>query len=117
MSFEVDIGMRLRNIREGRNLSRHDIQNLTGGEFKESILAMYENGQRRIAAPRLKRLAEFYRVPLTHLLGETDSIRQVAPQSVEAALRSDPEFSDDEKELLLHVISVIKTKQAAEGKE
>lgn len=111
MSFEADLGMRLRHLRESRDLSRHDVENLTSGEFKESILAMYENGQRRIATPRLKRLADFYQVSVAYLLGEVGLKEANFPYSFEAALRSDPEFSDKEKELLLHIISVIKTKR------
>jgi transcriptional regulator with XRE-family HTH domain len=115
MSFEADVGMRLRNIRESRNLSRRDVQNLTKDEFKESILAMYENGQRRIATPRLKRLADFYQVPMTYFVGEVSSGGQGSRDySVEAALKSDPEFSDEERELLLHVINVIKAKREVE---
>jgi len=111
MSFEADLGMRLRHLRESRNLSRRDVENLTNSEFKESILAMYENGQRRIATPRLKRLADFYQVSVAYLLGETDQKKADFSYSFEAALRSDPEFSDEEKELLLHIISVIKAKR------
>jgi len=60
--YENDVGWRLRHVRESRDLSRKDVENLTGSEFKESILAMYENGRRRIPTPRLKRLADFYDV-------------------------------------------------------
>ncbi len=114
MSFEVDVGARLRNVREGRNLSRRDVQNMTSGEFKESILAMYESGHRRISAPRLKRLAEFYSVPIAFLLGETNS--EISKGfSLEAALRSDTEFSEEEKELLLQVVEIIKAKRDSES--
>jgi len=114
MSFEVDVGTRLRNIRESRNLSRHDVQNMTQGEFKESILAMYESGHRRISAPRLKRLADFYDVPVAFFLGEAAPGAKVEPICLEAALRSDPDFSQEEKELLLHVVAIIKANKNSE---
>lgn len=115
MSFEVDVGNRLRNVRESRNLSRRDVHNMTSGEFKESILAMYENGHRRISAPRLKRLADFYSVPIAFFMGEANLPTASQGISLEAALRSDPEFSDEEKELLTHVVEIIKAKRNNES--
>ena len=110
--FEQEVGNRLRNIRESLNLTRKDVEQATSEEFKESILAMYENGRRRIPTPRLKKLADFYGVPTSAVMGEAQKTA-----SIEALLMSDPKYSDDEKELLLHVIGMIKAKRKAEGKE
>lgn len=115
MSFELDVGTRLRNMRESRNLSRRDVQNMTQEEFKESILAMYENGHRRISAPRLKKLADFYGVPVAFFLGEPTTDAKAKAINLEAALRSDPEFSEEEKELLLHVVEIIKANKNNES--
>ncbi len=117
MDYEYEIGLRLRNIRESKKLSRKDVENLTEGEFKESILSMYENGRRRIAAPRLKRLAEFYEVPISFLMGESPSPQNWEEYDIEAMLMSDPKYSDEERELISHVISIIKAKRKAEGKD
>lgn len=116
--YEAEIGNRLRNIRESRNLSRKDVEEQTGGEFKESILAMYENGRRRIPTPRLKKLADFYRVSAAFLMGESPHMNAtVREYDIEAMLMSDPKYSEDEKELLVHVIHIIKAKRKAEGKD
>jgi transcriptional regulator with XRE-family HTH domain len=116
--YESEIGNRLRNIRESRNLSRKDVADRTGEEFKESILAMYENGRRRIPAPRLKGLADFYGVSTAFLMGESSSMNATTQShDIEAMLMSDPKYSQDERDLLLHVISVIKAKRKAEGKD
>lgn len=117
MGYESEIGLRLRNIRESKKLSRKDVETLTRREFKESILSMYENGRRRIAAPRLKRLADFYQIPASFLMGEVSSTPNWEEYDIEAMLMSDPKYSDDERELLLHVISIIKAKRKAEGKD
>lgn len=117
MGYEDEIGLRLRNIRESKKLSRKDVENLTKGEFKESILSMYENGRRRIAAPRLKKLADFYQLPVSFLLGETPSPQNWEEYDIEAMLMSDPKYSDEERTLLLHVINIIKAKRKAEGKD
>lgn len=116
--YEVEIGSRLRNIRESQDLSRKDVEERTHDEIKESILAMYENARRRIPTPRLKKLADFYGVSTAFLLGENPNMNAPAREyDIEAMLASDPKYSDDEKELLLHVIGVIKAKRKAEGKD
>ena len=116
--YEAEVGCRLRNIRESRDMSRKDVEEQTNDEFKESILAMYENGRRRIPTPRLKNLADFYGVSTAFIMGENPSMNAPAREyDMEAMLASDPKYSDDEKDLLLHVISVIKAKRKAEGKD
>lgn len=117
MGYENEIGLRLRNIRESKKLSRKDVEIITKGEFKESILSMYENGRRRIAAPRIKRLAEFYQVPVSFLMGENPSSDSWEKYDIEAMLMSDLKYSSEERELLLHVIRIIKAKRKAEGKD
>lgn len=117
VNYESEIGSRLRNIRESRDLTRRDVEVQTREEFKESILAMYENGRRRIPAPRLKKLADFYGVSTAFVLGESSAMNGAAQYDVEAMLMSDPKYSEDEKELLLHVISIIRAKRKAEGKD
>ncbi len=116
MKYEYEIGNRLRNVRESKDLTRREVEDQTTGEFKESILAMYEGGQRRIPTPRLKKLADFYSVSTAFLLGENPSMKQ-GSHDLEAMLMSDPKYSDDEKELLQHVIGIIKAKRKAEGKD
>ena len=114
--YENDVGWRLRHVRESRDLSRKDVENLTGGEFKESILAMYENGRRRIPTPRLKRLADFYDVSIGWLMGEAVAQDNKKDVSVEALLMADPNFSEEERRLMLDVLEIIKAKRRAEGK-
>lgn len=116
--YEAEVGNRLRNIRESRNLSRKDVEEGTDGEFKESILAMYESGRRRIPTPRLKKLADYYGVSTAFLMGESPYMNTTIQEfDVEAMLMSDPKYSEEEKELLLHVISIIRAKRKAEGKD
>ena len=116
--LENEVGWRLRDVRESRSLSRKDIEKMTHGEFKESILAMYENGRRRIPTPRLKRLSDFYGVSVAWLMGEavTQSSNSKEP-TFEALLMADPRFSEDERRLILDVLEIIRAKQRAEGRE
>ncbi len=117
MGYQDEVGARLRHVRESKQLSRKDVEGLTSGTFKESIIAMYESGRRRIPTPRLKDLADFYGVTLAFLLGESPVAAVGSTQvDIEALLMSDPKYSEDERELLLHVIDIIKAKRRAEGK-
>lgn len=118
MSFQAQVGTRLRHIREAQSLSRKEVERKSEGAVKESILAMYESGRRRIPTPRLKELADFYGTSLAFLLGES---AVAAPEScevdIEALLKSDPKYSEEERELLLSVLEIIKAKRRAEGRE
>src|SRR4051794_9221113 len=55
-----------------RRLTLQEVDQLSDGEFKASVLGAYERGERIISVLRLKRLAEFYGVPIDHLLPHTE---------------------------------------------
>ncbi|WP_423922043.1 helix-turn-helix domain-containing protein [Candidatus Poriferisodalis sp.] len=69
-SAELDalVGERLRAVRRQRRLSLADVEAVSGGEFRTSILGAYERGQRGLRVHRLLRLAEIYGVHPTALL-------------------------------------------------
>lgn len=115
--YEAQTGNRLRNIRESRDLSRKDVESLMRGEFKESILEMYENGQRAIPILRLKKLADFYAVSTAFLIGESSrAALGVQEYDIEAMLMTEPKYSDEEKDLLLHVINIVEAKRKADSR-
>lgn len=62
------VGQRLRTIRRQKELSLQEVEVTSAGEFKASVLGAYERGERAMSVPRLARLAEFYGVPVEHLL-------------------------------------------------
>jgi transcriptional regulator with XRE-family HTH domain len=119
MDFQDQVGARLRHLREAKGMSRREVQEASQNTIKESILAMYESGRRRIPTPRLKEIADFYGSSLSFLMGESVSPIPTAAgvPDVEAMLKSDPKYSDEERELLLHVMGIIKAKRRAEGRE
>jgi len=113
MFLEMDVGHRLRNIREIKGLTRKDVEIQTDGEFKESILAMYESGRRNVSLPRLKRLSEFYEVSIAFLLGEAPTPAQGdEAANINAILMSDPDFSDEEKRILVYILGLLKAKKS-----
>lgn len=62
------LGERLRNVRTQQNLSLHDVERISEGEYKASVLGAYERGERAVSVARLRGLADFYRVPLNELM-------------------------------------------------
>ncbi len=117
VAFEKEIGKRLRNMRESRNLSRKEIEEKTAGEISEFVLEMYEEGRRRIPSSRLEKLAYFYGVASAFLRGENSgSDSGIQDYEIEVALMKDPRHSKEEKELLVHVINIIEAKRKVEGR-
>jgi len=66
--YNVRVGERLRSIRRQKKLSLQEVEAISQEEFKASVLGAYERGERSISLPRLRRLADFYDVPIEQLL-------------------------------------------------
>jgi transcriptional regulator with XRE-family HTH domain len=66
------LGDHLRRLRKQKGLSLLDVQALSQGEFKASVVGAYERGERAISAVRLARLAALYRLPLQAMLPATE---------------------------------------------
>ncbi len=69
--FARRVGQRLRAIRQAQALSLSEVEERSGGRWSASAVGAYERGFRNLSLPRLKALADFYRVPVSVLLGET----------------------------------------------
>jgi transcriptional regulator with XRE-family HTH domain len=68
VTYAEQVGERLRNVRLQKELSLHDVEVRSDGEFKASVLGAYERGERGISVNRLQRLAMFYKVQVDSLL-------------------------------------------------
>jgi transcriptional regulator with XRE-family HTH domain len=62
------LGERLRDERQQQGLSLHDVEAMSDGDLKASVVGAYERGERTISITRLERLAGFYRVQVADLL-------------------------------------------------
>lgn len=62
------IGDRIRDVRRAKGLSLLEVEELSEGEFKASVLGAYERGERSISVTRLLRLADVYDVNPAELL-------------------------------------------------
>ena len=73
-SYNEQVGKRLRSIRKQRGLSLQDVQRVSDQEFKAAVLGAYERGERSLSLPRLRRLADFYGVPVNQLLPQESGV-------------------------------------------
>lgn len=67
-TYATRLGERLRAVRQQRALSLRTVSQLSGEEFRVSVLGAYERGHRMISVARLQRLAELYGVSVDQLL-------------------------------------------------
>lgn len=66
--FSAALGGRLRAARRQRGWSLSDVENVTDGEFKASVVGAYERGERAMSVQRLVRVAEVYSIEPSDLL-------------------------------------------------
>ena len=72
-AVNVRLGEHLRRLRRQKGLSLPDVQALSEGEFKASVMGAYERGERAISAVRLAKLAALYKLPLQAMLPAGDA--------------------------------------------
>lgn len=77
---DVLVGERLRTVRKRRRMTLGEVEAVSGGEFRTSILGAYERGERGMAVHRLLRLAELYGVPPAELLPAGDEGEATSPR-------------------------------------
>lgn len=69
-AYTLAVGQRLRAIRQAQGLSLAEVEARSDGRWSASAVGAYERGFRTLSLPRLKALADFYKVPVAVLLGE-----------------------------------------------
>jgi len=93
--FTRTVGQRLRAIRQAQGLSLAEVEVRSEGKWSASAVGAYERGFRTLSLPRLRALADFYKVPVGVLLGEPTSMapageRRKIVLDLEALGRIDP---------------------------
>ena len=94
-AFSASVGQRLRAIRQAQGLSLAEVEARSEGRWSASAVGAYERGFRTLSLPRLKSLADFYKVPVAVLLGEPLPMAQSAERrkivlDLEALAEIDP---------------------------
>jgi transcriptional regulator with XRE-family HTH domain len=77
------LGERLRRVRLQQHRSLHDVERASAGAIKASVLGAYERGERSVTLPRLRQLADFYRLPVEQLL---PTFEAAAPESTSVVI-------------------------------
>jgi transcriptional regulator with XRE-family HTH domain len=67
-AFNRGLGERLRLARRSRGWSLTDVEVISDGEFKASVVGAYERGERSLTVHRMVRLAAVYAIPIDSLL-------------------------------------------------
>ncbi|WP_426570935.1 transcriptional regulator [Aquihabitans sp. McL0605] len=96
-AFSASVGQRLRAIRQAQGLSLAEVEARSEGRWSASAVGAYERGFRTLSLPRLKSLADFYKVPVAVLLGE--------PLPVESAV--------ERRKIVLDLVALAKIDPAA----
>lgn len=65
--------VRIRNLREGKDLYQKDIAEVLG--ISQQYYSEYESGNRAIPVFHLMKLAEFYNVSIDYIVGLTDNTK------------------------------------------
>jgi transcriptional regulator with XRE-family HTH domain len=84
-NYVKELGERLRRIRQQKGMSLQDVQQSSRGRWKAAVVGAYERGDRNVTVSRLAELADFYDVPITELLPESDGV--TAPGRVQERKR------------------------------
>lgn len=114
--YAVELGERLRNVRQQQDLSLHDVEDASDGELKASVVGAYERGERAVSVSRLRALAEFYRVPVSSLLPTNGTATRTASRSGErlvidlTALEYEG-VQDEEREVIERYVGAIQAQR------
>jgi transcriptional regulator with XRE-family HTH domain len=69
-----ELGTRLRRLRSQQGLSLAQVEARSEGRWKAVVVGAYERGDRAVTIERLAVLADFYGVPLGHLLPDRTGV-------------------------------------------
>lgn len=81
-SIGAEVGRALRRLRTANGFTLRAVAEASAGEFKASVVAGYERGERRISLQRFCDLARFYDAEPDALLGEILHGLEEAPEVI-----------------------------------
>ena len=82
-----EIGSNLRKIRLLKGFTLKDVEEKSKGKWKAVVIGSYERGNRALTIKKAIVLADFYQVPLGHLLGITQNLKTNDPNRIRLDLR------------------------------
>ena len=103
------LGERLREARKYLGLKQEEVASHLG--LPRTALTDIENGQRRVEALELQRLARLYRQPVGHFTGEDEASASLPPDVAHLA-RSVAKLSTDDREELSRFADYLRSRAA-----
>ncbi len=70
--YQRQLGARLRAIRRQQGMTLQDVEAASDGRWKAVVVGSYERGDRALSVAKLAELGEFYGVPVSALLPESE---------------------------------------------
>jgi transcriptional regulator with XRE-family HTH domain len=108
------LGARLREAREYLGFSQDEVARTVG--LTRSAMSLLENGQRKVDALELKRLAEMYQRPVAEFTGEADVVEGAAmPETVQHLARAASKLKEADRAELLRFAEFLGAKAKREG--
>ena len=99
------IGSQIKKAREDKGLSQFDLAKELGFESATAI-SLIENGERKVTAENLEKIANFLQIDIQSLLGiDTEKM------DVSVALRAEKDISKEDQDAILHFIELAKRKR------
>jgi transcriptional regulator with XRE-family HTH domain len=108
--FNHALGARLRAARRRRGLSLNEVEELSGREFKASVLGAYERGDRTISVPRLVRLSSIYDIAVQNLIPA-----EITEETPDAETTIDLDEIAEDSELVDRFLSAIQLMRRTPG--
>ncbi len=99
---------RLREAREYLKLSQDEVARIVG--IPRSAMSLIENGQRKVDALELKRLAKFYGRPVSHFTGDEAGVASELSAEVAHLARSASALSQRDREELARFAEFLRTR-------
>ncbi len=103
--YQLELGRRLRAIRDMQGRTLQDVERDSDGRWKAVVVGSWERGDRAISVAKLERLARFYGVPIWELLPSTTPQGDPVTDVTDDGLRIDLTALDPEADGTLGAIS------------
>jgi transcriptional regulator with XRE-family HTH domain len=107
------LAQRLRETREYLGFSQEEVAQHLG--ISRSAMSNMENGQRKVEAVELKRLAEMYKRPLSYFTGEPEAPGQSLPADVEHLARKATKLTPKDRQELERFADFLRSRAKGES--
>lgn len=102
------LGLRLREARKYLGLTQEDVARSL--LISRTALVEIENGQRKVEALELSRLAKLYRQPVSQFMDEADVSAVPLPTTIAHLARKAAELSDEDREELGRFVEYLRAR-------